>query len=43
VSSDNKFLISASDDRSIKIFDFTAKKEMHIYKDIHDGKEAFLL
>lgn len=35
ISSDNKFIISGSHDRSIKIFDFHTKEEIHHFQKVH--------
>ncbi len=38
LTSDDKFLISGSDDRCIKVFDLTAKKEVHYFQNIHNSQ-----
>lgn len=37
VTRDNTFLISGSSDLSIKVFDIEKKKDVHTFKNIHDG------
>lgn len=37
ISKDNKFLVSSSWDKSIKVFDFDTKHEIYHFKDAHDG------
>ncbi len=41
ISSDNKYIVSGSDDKSIKIFDFASKQEIHRFKKVHRGKYYF--
>ena len=43
VTSDNKFIISASDDKSIKVFDLQTPKEKEVYhfEDAHECKFVF--
>ncbi len=41
VSPDNKYIISGSDDKSIKIFDIEGKKVVHHFQDAHEGKFCF--
>ena len=36
ISNDGKFIVSASEDKSIKIFDIQAKDQVHHFVDIHD-------
>lgn len=38
VTSDNKYLISGSSDRSIKVFDLNTKQEIYHFKNAHKGK-----
>jgi len=38
ISSDNKYIVSGSEDRSIKLFDLQAKKEIHCFERIHQRK-----
>jgi len=38
ITSDDKFVISASSDKSIKIFDLNTKQQVHNFKDAHQGK-----
>lgn len=38
ITPDNKYIISGSQDRCIKIFDLLAKKEIHHFKNVHEGK-----
>ena len=38
VTSDSKYIISGSSDRSIKIFDLTTKKEVHHFRDVDSSK-----
>lgn len=42
VSRDNKYIISASEDNSIKMFDMITKKQVHHFKEAHEGKRFFL-
>ena len=42
VTSDNKFLISGSQDMSIKIFDLQTKELVHHFENAHKGKEIAL-
>ena len=35
VSSDNRFIVSGSDDKSIKVFDLQTKQQMHHFADAH--------
>jgi len=37
VTSDSKFLISGSQDRSIKVFDLDTKKQVHHFQNAHEG------
>ena len=37
ISKDNKFLISGSTDKSIKVFDLRTKELVHEFLDIHEG------
>ncbi len=41
MTSDNRFIISHSD-KSIKVFDFETKQEIHHYENIHEGKEIYI-
>src|SRR5688500_9757263 len=41
ITSDNKYMVSASLDKSIKIFDFQTKKQIKHYENVHEG--IFLL
>ncbi len=38
VTPDGKFIVSASYDKSIKLFDLTTKKQVHHFKDVHKGE-----
>lgn len=38
VSSDNRFIISGSHDKSIKIFEVETKKQIQHFKDVQDSK-----
>lgn len=38
VTSDDQFLISASRDKSIKVFDIHTKQEVHHFQNAHKGK-----
>ena len=38
ISSDNRFIVSASEDSSIKIFDLKSKKQRHHWEKIHGGE-----
>jgi len=38
VTSDNRFILSCSHDKSIKIFDFHTKEEVHNFRDAHESK-----
>jgi len=38
VTSDSKYIISASWDKSIKVFDWSTKQEIHHFENIHKGK-----
>ncbi len=35
---DSKFVVSASRDKSIKIFDIATAKEVYHFKEVHNGK-----
>ncbi len=37
ISPDNKFVVSGSGDKSIKIFDLETNKQIHHFADAHDG------
>ncbi len=37
VTSDSKYLISGSNDRSIKIFELSTKQEIHHFENVHEG------
>ena len=37
VSNDNRFIVSGSDDRSIKVFDLQTKQQLHHFADAHQG------
>ncbi len=39
---DNKFLIFGSQNRSIEVFDNETKQQTHHFKEVHQGKFAFL-
>jgi len=36
-SHDNKYIVSGSEDRSIKVFDLQTRRELHHLKDVHSG------
>ena len=36
-TSDSRFIISASTDKSIKMFDFNNKQQVHSFENIHEG------
>jgi len=36
-SLDGKYLVSGSEDKSIKIFDIETKQEVHHFSEIHEG------
>jgi len=38
VTPDGKFIVSASYDKSIKLFDLATKKQVHHFKDVHKGE-----
>ncbi len=38
VTSDGKYIISGSLDKSLKIFDLNEKREIHHFQDAHEGK-----
>lgn len=38
ITSNDKFLISASQDKSIKVFDLHTKQEVYHFKDTHESK-----
>jgi len=38
LTSDNRYIISASEDKSMKIFDIQAKKQVYHFKNIHTSK-----
>jgi len=38
ISSDNKYIVSGSEDKSIKIFDVENKTELYHFENAHDGK-----
>jgi len=42
VSSDSRFMVSGSADRSIKIFDIENRKQIHHFKDAHEGSKRNL-
>ena len=37
VSSDNRFIVSGSSDKSIKVFDLQTKQQLHHFADAHQG------
>jgi len=39
ITGDNKYIITASWNRSIKVFDFETKQLLHHYKDSHPGRK----
>jgi len=38
VTSDNRFIVSGSKDKSLKIFDLHTKQEVHHFQDIHQSR-----
>jgi len=38
VSHNNRFIISGSDDRSIKVYDYEARESYHRFTDAHNGR-----
>jgi len=38
---DGKYIVSGSEDKSIKIFDLETKQEVHHFADIHEGKNFY--
>jgi len=41
VTSDNRFLISGSEDKSIKVFDLPTKQLVHHFENAHKSKEFY--
>jgi len=39
VTQDNKYIVSGSSDRSIKVIDFEKRETVHSFTGIHEGKE----
>ena len=37
ISPDSKFIVSSSEDRSIKIFDIESRQQLYYFKDVHEG------
>ncbi len=38
ISLDNQYIVSGSEDRSVKVFDLKSKRELYHFKDIHSGE-----
>lgn len=38
ITSNDKYIISGSNDKSIKVFDLKAKKEVHHFENCHEGR-----
>jgi len=38
ISHDNKYIVSASSDKTIKVFDLTTQKELYSFIDVHVGR-----
>ena len=43
VSDDNKYVVSGSKDKSIKVFDFATKQEVHHFTNAHESRPSPLL
>jgi len=39
LSLDNKYIVTASEDRSVKVLDLEMKKEFNHFEDIHEGMQ----
>jgi len=42
VTSDDKYVISGSTDRSIKVFDLQTKQQVHHFENAHNGREIYI-
>lgn len=42
VTSDNKFIVSGSQDKTIKVFDFHTKQEVYHFQNAHESKSIFI-
>ena len=42
VSTDNKYIVSGSDEKSLKVFDLENKKELHHLSGAHASNETFV-